>query len=324
MVEEVQSTSAMELGDEILNESAVKEIHIGEDVSAPNINLTVSINRNLYLDERTADLHFLFEMKDGEVELVAAHKIIVSTGSKVFETMFYGSIPEGVEVKISNATVSAFKEFLQFFYLDKVTLTPQNITEVINLVRQYGIERCMKQCIDFLKETLTNDDIFSGYQLAIQFDLLDLKHFCERKISGNAEEVLKSDGFLNCDGSLLHNILQLNSLVCEYIYLFDAIMSWAKKSCEKNSLDAGEMTNLRKQLNGSMYLIPFRRMKFEDFAARNAEYSGLFTASELTDIIQIIASKKYKSEMFTTKPLSYDIFTWDENRVLECSFERQN
>lgn len=119
------------------------------------------------MDEKTADIYFQFETS-GSIQRIPAHKLILSTGSKVFETMFYGSIPEGDVVEImSNGNPSAFKEFLQFFNLD-----------VIKLVRQYGIKRCMVQCIDFLKDTMTNDDVCSAYQLAMQFDLDDLKHFC--------------------------------------------------------------------------------------------------------------------------------------------------
>lgn len=142
------------------------------------------------MDEETADIHFLVDNTGGDIDRIPAHKLILSTGSKVFKTMFYGSIPEGNDVKISNGISSAFKEFLQFFYLDEITLTSENIAQVMNFVRQYGIERCMVRCTDFLKDTMTNNDVCSGCQLAIQFGLDDLKRFCERKISGNAENVL--------------------------------------------------------------------------------------------------------------------------------------
>lgn len=294
-------------------------VHIGEDLSSPNIKLFVSINHKLYMDGNTADISFSFEAEDGVIERVPAHKLILSTGSKVFEKMFHGPIREGSEVKIQNGTSSAFKEFLQFFYLDEVTMTTENIAEVMNFVRQYGIERSMVQCIEFLKDTMTNNDVCSAYQLAVQFDLDDLKLFCERKISGNAEEVLQTDDFLNCDRTVLQSIMKMDSLMCEEKIVFQACMAWAKNLCEKNGLDAGEVKHLREQLGATLYSIHFQRMKFEEFASHNAEYEGLFNVSELTDIMQIIASKEFKSNLFTTKPVSYEIFTWDEKRIFECS-----
>lgn len=107
--------------------------------------------------------------------------------------------------------------------------------------------------------------------------------------------------------------------MCDEKYVFDACVEWAKKSCEKNGLDAGVVSNLREQLGGSLYRIHFERMKFKDFASRNAEYEGLFSISELTNILQIIAHNQLESSLFTTKALSYEIFTWDDKRILECS-----
>lgn len=278
----------------------VEQLHIGDDSSSPNTALTNVINRRLFLDEETADIHFLVDNNGGDIHHIPAHKLILSTGSKVFKTMFYGSIPEGNDVKISNGTSSAFKEFLQFFYLDEITLTSENIAQVMNFVRQYGIERCMVPCTDFLKDTMTNDDVCSGFQLAIQFGLDDLKRFCERKISGNAEDVLKTDDFLNCNGRVFRFIVGLDSLMCEEKNVFDACVAWAENSCENKGLVAGDMKNLRDQLGASLYFIHFQRMKCEDFASRNAKYMGLFTLPELTEIMQIVTNDKFKPHLFTT------------------------
>lgn len=299
-------------------DNAMNAMHIGDDLSAPNTKLVVSINRKLYLDEKFADIHFVFETSD--IEPIPSHKCILSTGSKVFETMFYGSIREGDVVKISDVNPSAFKEFLQFFYLDEVNFTTDNIVDVMYLVRKYGIERCMVQCVDFLKDTMTNDDVCSAYQLAVQFDLDELKHFCQRKISANAEDVLKSNDFLNCKHTVLQLIVAMDSLIIEEINVFDACLTWAKKSCEVNGMDFSDGKNLRAQLGASvLHSIHFNRMNIEHFASRNAEFEGLFTIPELSEILQLIANKKFKPSSFTANPISYEIFTWDEKRTFECS-----
>ncbi|XP_037042548.1 BTB/POZ domain-containing protein 6-B-like [Bradysia coprophila] len=307
-----------------LDANGATEMHIGEDLSSPNIKLVVSINRKLYLNEKTADVHFLFET-DGisDIERIPANKVILSTGSKVFETMFYGSMAEGDEVKISDVSSSAFREFLQFFYLDEISLSVNNIADVMNLVRKYGIERCMVQCSDFLKDVMTNEDVCSAYELAVQFDLDDLKHFCKRKISANAEAVLKSNDFLNCKGSLFQLIVRMDSLMCEEICVFDACIAWAKRSCEMNGMDPSESKNLRAKLGESvLYSIHFNRMQLEHFASRNAKCVGLFTGLEMSEILQLIACKEYKPDSFTASPVCYATFFWDEKRIFECCLDR--
>lgn len=300
------------------------EEHIGEDLSKTNVDLPRLITEKLYLDQSSADIQFLFEELDDDgmmlSENVPAHKLILSTGSQVFHAMFYGAIPEGNEVKIIDVGATAFKEFLQFFYIDNnITLSIENIAEVMYLIRKYGIERCMKQCVEFLIENLEIEHACLGYQLAIKLELDDLRYFCERKISASAEIVMKSESFLNCEWMVFNEIMQLDSLVCAEPRVFDAAVAWAKKSCEKKGLPSFDMQNLRDQLNGSLRFIHFKRITIEDFVSRAVDYCGLFTLPELVDILQMIVFVEYESTIFRTNPFSDAIFSWHNNRVVECS-----
>lgn len=56
--------------------------------------------------------------------------------------MFYGDLKEEGDVTISDATIGAFQEFLQFFYLTDVAFTIENAAEVMNLVNKYGAMDC--------------------------------------------------------------------------------------------------------------------------------------------------------------------------------------
>lgn len=136
-------------------------ISYNNDEDEPTTKLSILICKKLYLDKETADICFIFEHQNNdEIDIVPAHKLILTKGSKVFHTMFNGSLPEEDVVRIGDATVAAFKQFLQFFYMDQVTLTLENIAEVMNLIEKYEIERCMKQCIDFMKDTMTKMMMF--------------------------------------------------------------------------------------------------------------------------------------------------------------------
>lgn len=60
----------------------------------------------------------MFELADDRYEPVPAHKIFLVTFSDVFRVMLNGTWIEKNEVKICDASPSAFKEILQFIYLD--------------------------------------------------------------------------------------------------------------------------------------------------------------------------------------------------------------
>lgn len=81
----------------------------------------------LYLNERTRDVSLVFFSK--EIVSVPAHKNILAAISPVFDAMFYG--PNKQE---------AFIEFLQFFYRSEVTLSIENVSEVLDLCKRYLLD----------------------------------------------------------------------------------------------------------------------------------------------------------------------------------------
>lgn len=87
---------------------------------------------NLYQNSKTADVHFTFEStNDGTETRVDAHKSLLAATSDVFGAMFYGELKEtGESIQVVDASDTAFKEFLQYFYQRKVKLTAKNVTEV--------------------------------------------------------------------------------------------------------------------------------------------------------------------------------------------------
>lgn len=92
-------------------------------------------NEHLYLNEDYADVHFSFK-KNGNVEKLPAHKVILAVQSGVFNKMFQ-SKPKG-DIKIPDTTFGDFKEILKFFYLRKVNMSIPTV-RVRRLAERYGI-----------------------------------------------------------------------------------------------------------------------------------------------------------------------------------------
>lgn len=92
----------------------------------------------LYLNEDFEDVNFLFEIDD-EIQKVPANKNILSVLSPVFYAMFFGPNKDDGDVKIVDASIDTFKEFLQLFYLNKVTITMEKIEDVVRLADKYDV-----------------------------------------------------------------------------------------------------------------------------------------------------------------------------------------
>lgn len=64
-------------------------------------------------DERTSDFCFQFQENGRKIDIFV-HKIILASHSDVFDTMFYGNIPEsGNSATITDVTSNVFMTFLK-------------------------------------------------------------------------------------------------------------------------------------------------------------------------------------------------------------------
>lgn len=242
--------------------------------------------RKLYLNEATADVHFVFEKERvAEVERIPAHKCLLAIASPVFQRMFFGELKEETDVRIVDVSADGFSEFLQFFYMEEVNLTGDNFAEVMTLADKYDVPGCMHLCEQFLEMTLTLDSICWCYELATLFHLQHLIDMCEERICLETKIIFESDGFLHCPRQILERILSLERLSCDEIDVLHAGMRWATEACKRAHIDATVATNRRQQLAECFDLIRFPAMSAEDFSKCLSDYEGLFNATEMLDIL---------------------------------------
>ncbi|XP_031639147.1 BTB/POZ domain-containing protein 6-like [Contarinia nasturtii] len=253
-------------------------------------NLSMKCGEKLYLDSETADVKFVIQTNAIlTIETsVPAHKNILSVGSPVFKAMFYGPMKEKGDVKIVDTSPNGFKEFLQFFYLEKVQLTSHNIISVMKLCHKYEVADGLTFCEKVLQKILTINDMCSAYELARLLDLKSTIIFCKQKIQLNPEGILKSDDFLKCNSTILDKILELVSSIqsnqCSPSTIVDASMAWAKAECVRNELQ-GTPSNLRAQLNDSFHRIPFSDLSKEQFSQHVSSYKRFFNEDDLKSIM---------------------------------------
>ncbi|KAJ6641128.1 BTB/POZ domain-containing protein 6-A [Pseudolycoriella hygida] len=297
-------------------------------------NTASDVISKLYLNEYLADVHFQFN-NDDDIQKVPANKFILAAVSPVFDAMFFGSLKEGNIVKIIDADVDSFKEFLQFFYLDKVTLTMENIETVARLAVKYNVLEYINACVTFLKTQLTIDSMCWGYQLGVFLKNEELIKFCEDKIGRSPMKVFAGNGFQRCDKSTLKRILNLN-LNCREADVFAACLLWAKYSCKQNGLDEMQAENLKTQLGDCLHLIRIGAMTLDEFSAYEMNFvfvwglvsqahryrapmilnDGLFTPAEFIDAMLLLTVRNYQPEIFNQKPRS---LIWNEKEILKCA-----
>lgn len=277
------------------------------------------VNEKLYLNAELADVDFIFDC-DGETERVPANRAILAAESSVFKSMFFGIWEEeDGDVKIVDASPDAFKQFLQFFYLTKVTIAMENIECVARLADKYDVLHFLSACAQLFEMKLTKENMCYAYQMALHLKDDALIKFCEREISLWPKDVFASESFIRCDLDTLERILELG-LNCREVDIFDACLKWAKYSCENSDLIENS-ENIKLQLGNCLNSIRFSAMKIEEFTKYYAQYRGLFASDEFEDIVLMLTVKGHKSRKFNQHARPY---VWNKDNAIKCKRIREN
>lgn len=262
------------------------------------VNSYVRKINKLYMNSETSDVKFVCDMDTDHPETIPAHKSILSMDNPIFYAMFYGPVKEKGDILIKDTCAAAFKEFLQFFYLGKVTLTSENIAQVMNLCKKYDMKECMTVCETTLQNSLTMDDMCFGYSIAVLYEQENLTKFCEQRIiNTSAREIIKSESFLECERNLLEKILMLVSSKWSALEVVIACMEWAKAQCDRNNLEL-KPSNIRYQLGELFNWIPFENLTLEQFSQHFITYSGFFDLDEIGTINKKILLRSQQSNKF--------------------------
>lgn len=296
-----------------ISENFVVPVEMGSNQESDdyytNRFLPCALNK-LYLDSQTADVNFIFVKKE-KSKRVPAHKNILSI-SEVFKQMFYGKMKEGDEVKIIDASPDGFKEFLRFFYFDKINLTMANIKEVVNLCNKYIGDSCLNICAEFLTNSLNTENVCFVYGLAILYDLNELKKSCETMIAEDTESVWQSTSFMECDQTVLEHILRMDRLSCAETSVFYACMAWVK--AKSNQIKVTSMA-VEQHLGYLFYKIRFRSMTIEGFTSLLSTFGDVFSTEEYREVIQMIVSHEFHSTIFDTRLRQLQ---WNNDAVVTC------
>lgn len=255
----------------------------------------------LFLDESTADVNFVFKTSTSKssedtedkakcvVQYVPAHKIILAASSTVFHTMFYGSLKEGAKVKIEDAPIEAFKQFIEFFYSPKPTISLEYVGDVLYLAEKYDLPKCKELCYDYMTKCINVQQAMSVYEPATRFNQKIIMEKCEQVIASNADKVLMSDAFFKCSADILKHITGIKTLSAQH--KFKAAMEWSRNQCLLDGKDPDNMQNRREAMGECFQYIEFVGMQRLQLLECLQMHKNLFTFDELSELFKQVLAK---------------------------------
>ncbi|XP_074596848.1 kelch-like ECH-associated protein 1 [Brevipalpus obovatus] len=175
-----------------------------------------------FLDRKLLiDVIFVFKSNSRVVHEVAAHKLVLTASSPVFETMFTGSIPEESRVTMNDPEIDFknFQAFIQYFYTKKIELNMKNVAQQAYLADKYAVESLGEICSDFFTEKLSGSNVYDILSIAERHRMEDLRSDCLELISTSTEaqkeEVFSKLSHEHVIG-VIDNLPLYQANLCEY------------------------------------------------------------------------------------------------------------
>jgi len=224
----------------------------------------------MFNNELLSDVKFVVRDSEGgseSMKKIPAHKFLLAISSPVFYAMFYGELAEKKDsIDIPDCNHRSLLELFRFMYSDEVNLNADNVMQVLYLAKKYMLPSLADKCTEFLRGNLDASNVFHVLPDAQKYEEKDLVDHCWEVIDNQADEAVKSDGFVTMEKSVLEALVERDSLTVKEVELFKAVDCWATKECEKQGL-AAEGSVKRKILGERIVkAIRFPLMEQQQFA----------------------------------------------------------
>lgn len=262
--------------------------------------------------EQQTDVSFIFKSGNDLFTQIPAHRSVLAATSNIFKELFYGELKvDDSYFEVIGASDVVFREFLKFFYGGQVELSMVNITGLLDLGHKYNVKKCINDCIRFLIESFDIENICTILQQALIYEQAEFLKKCEIFIAVNAEAVLKSSDFLECDKDVLAHILDLNMLPCSEADIFEACMSWVQAKCEQTTLTR---EIVEKHLGDLFYGIRFVSMTTKELCTLTTKYCSVLSSEYMTIATMSVVPESPFGK-FNTSPRQVK---WNERAVINC------
>ena len=183
---------------------------------------------------------------------------------------------------------------LRYIYCEKISLSGNNVMQVLHAAKKYQIPSLVKECTEFLDKNLSAENVLPILEHSRFLDEPKLVKKCLDKIEKETEVIFSSDEFMEISQQTLSSILDRDGLGLNEVKIFQRCQDWANGR-RKSSQSAREI------LGDALFKIWFPTMSSTEFADVVCE-TDILTSNEKSDVLVYLTSsnKQKKSKYFST------------------------
>ena len=162
---------------------------------------------------------------------------------------------------------------------------PDIVIPLLYAAKKYCVTNLETKCREYLENEICVDNVCVILEHSSILNEHTIRAKCFEYVLENADNVLKSEGFISLSKATVEELISCDDLICEELGVFNACIQWAKKRCEEKHMNSSEDKNLRQELGSILGLIRFPLMGIEVFAEKVSDTS-ILTADEIIALFQ--------------------------------------
>ena len=115
-------------------------------------------------------------------------------------------------ITINSIDCSALEQFINYSYNGSITITTENVQNLLVAANFFHLQTIKNACSDFIKKRLTVNDALCIRQFAEQFMCRDLISSVNRFINKHFSKICQTDEFINLAFNDLSDLLSRDQL----------------------------------------------------------------------------------------------------------------
>ncbi|XP_028986935.1 actin-binding protein IPP isoform X2 [Betta splendens] len=234
-------------------------------------------------------------------QVFRVHRLVLAASSPYFSALFSGGMKEAQkeEVQILGVETEVFEILLEFIYTGVISVTVDNVQELMVAADMLQLNEVVSICGEFLKGHMDPSNCVGIFQFLEQIACMEMLEFTENYIHVHFLEVCATDEFKDLSKDQLGRVLRSEELRIEDEYqVFTAAMDWVLQDVVKRKKHVVEVLE---QVRFPL-LSPQRLFKYiegiTDFSLRVALQTLL---KEYTEVTKSPKENKIYSQMQPAK-----------------------
>jgi RCC1 and BTB domain-containing protein len=169
----------------------------------------------LFNNPINSDLKFKIEDKE-----IYVNKYIIETNSKYFESKFKENTRPSEEstenetidkvidvIEITKYSYDVYYAFLKYIYTDFIDIKTEKAMDLLVLANNHNEECLKKDCIQFIKNTLTVENVCYLYCDSIKYNFVELENICVDFAKNNMKKIFKTEAFHKMDKTSMESLV---------------------------------------------------------------------------------------------------------------------